>query len=186
MENKIIKLLKDNNIRGIDLLAKTYSKNIYFIAKNILKDDFDKINTEDVISDIYIDIYNNINSFNKEKLSFNQFIICRSKFILAEYKNRIDSKESINKDSNVREFTIQDIEIEELINSQDTKEILNIIKSFKEPDRTYFYLRYFRDYDESAISEIYKESINEVQNRLYRCRFKIKTILERGAKIYGK
>lgn len=186
MEHKIIKLLKENNIKGIDLLSEKYSKNIYYVVRSILKDKYSKEDIEECISDVCIDIYRNINLFDKEKLNFNQFVILRSKYIALEYKSRIHTEDYINKEDNSNTFTIDDIKIEELINNQDNKEVLNIIKSFIEPDRTYFYLRYFRGYDEVSIAQRYNKCTSDIQNRLYRCRFKIKNILERGAKVNGK
>ena len=184
MENKIIRHIKNNNNKGLDLLVDNYSRNIYILVKSILRDYASEDDIEEYVSDILIDIYRDIDSFNKEKLSFNKFILLKSKKKALDYK--LKYMEHKNEESDKNTIDIEDIIVDETVDEYDTKEVLNIIKSFKQPDKTYFYLIYFRGYDIKTVAQKFGDSENLVQNIIIKCKFKLKNILCKGAKMSGR
>ena len=55
-------------------------------------------------------------------------------------------------------------------------EFLDMIDKFKEPDKTYFHLRYFMNYGIKEIAKAFNTTVSSVDNRLYRCRLLLKKI----------
>ena len=64
----------------------------------------------------------------------------------------------------------------EVIKKEKLKDIANFINNFKEPDKTYFYLKYFINMESKEIAKKYNTTLSSVENRLYRCRLALKKI----------
>ena len=100
----------------------------------------------------------------------------KTKYKALDYKRKLDKKHlSIEtlQDNISNKTTTEDIVMDKEYNS----EIIKIVNNFKEPDKTYFYLRYFMYYKIDDIAKKFKTTRASVENRLYRCRLKIKDIL---------
>ena len=105
----------------------------------------------------------------------------KTKYKALDYKRKLDKKQLIVEA--LQEDISNTMTTEEVVfNKESNSEIIKIINNFKEPDKTYFYLRYFMYYKIDEIADKYKTTRASVENRLYRCRLKIKEILE-GDKI---
>ena len=68
----------------------------------------------------------------------------------------------------------------EVIKKEKLKDIANFINNFKEPDKTYFYLKYFINMESKEIAKKYNTTLSSVENRLYRCRLALKKIIDGG------
>ncbi|MGL5312085.1 MAG: sigma-70 family RNA polymerase sigma factor [Peptostreptococcaceae bacterium] len=186
MENKIIRYIKNNNHKGLDLLVENYSKNVYLLVKSILRDYINEEEIENCVSDIFIDVYKDIDSYNKEKLSFNKFILLKAKNRALNYRVELSGNEKKEEKINNKIITMEDIISDEVLEEYDSKEVINIIKSFQQPDKTYFYLAYFRGYDIDTLAYKFNDSSNGVLNRILKCKFKLKTILKKEANLIGR
>ncbi|MGL6106864.1 sigma-70 family RNA polymerase sigma factor [Romboutsia sp.] len=176
MDNKIIRKIKDRDNMGLNLLINSYAKNIYYIISTVIGDNGSQENIEECMKNTFSNIWNDIYEIDREKISFKTFILKKSKKTAMEYKSRLEHKDE------KQEAVIE----EEKNNSERSKEVVNIIKSFKNPDKTYFYLNYIMNYDIETIAEKYGESISTVQNTLCRCRLKLKNIIEKEVIVDGK
>lgn len=179
MDTKIVERIKNKDSKGLDLLINIYSKNIHYIVKTILAGCGTKEDVEECISDIVLSIWKDIYKFEEKRGSFKTFILIKSKYIALDYKRKLERKNEKVEKTPLEELVLPEksnIE-EEMGKKERFKEIINIIKSFKEPDKTYFYLKYFMDYDIKSIASKFEDSVSGVENRLYRCRLKLKNIL---------
>lgn len=174
MDSKIIKKIKERDKVGLNLLINNYSKNIYYIVDTLIDDNENKEKINEYVSDILLNIWNDIYEIDRDKNSFKSFILKKSKETI--FENEVKTEDTD------REFKHR---IEEK-NSENSKEMLSIIKSFKNPDKTYFYLNYVMDYDIEIIANKYGEHISTVQNTLCRCGLKLKNIIEKEVIINGK
>lgn len=181
MDNKIVKLIQEKDRKGMDLLINAYSKNIYYISSTIIGDFGSKEDIEESVSDTLLAIWKDIDKFNEDKGSFKTFILIKSKYIALDYRRKLSKIKA--------KFDIEDIEIadktlleDNVTNNEKLNEILSLVKEFKEPDKTYFYLRYFRDYSINSIVEKFNDTKSGVENRLYRCRNKIKDKMGKGVR----
>ena len=153
MENKIIKLIKKKDHRGIDYIVDLYSDKISYIVNSILKGYSNKEDIEECISDVFISVYNYIHTYDNKKGKFETFVFIKAKYIALDYKRKIIKK---------------------------LKDIANFINNLKEPDKTYFYLKYFINMESKEIAKKYNTTLSSVENRLYRCRLALKKIIDGG------
>ena len=70
MENKIIKLIKKKDHRGIDYIVDLYSDKISYIVNSILNGYSNKEDIEECISDVFISVYNDIHTYDNKKGKF--------------------------------------------------------------------------------------------------------------------
>ena len=66
------------------------------------------------------------------------------------------------------------------VKKEKLKDIANFINNFKEPDKTYFYLKYFINMESKEIAKKYNTTLSSVENRLYRCRLALKKFIDGG------
>ncbi len=181
MEKKIIKMLRKKDPKGLDYTIDIYSKRVYFLVDKIIGL-YGKEEVEECVSDVFLSIWNDIEDYDESRGKFSTFIFMKTKYKALDYKRNLDNKD-INmvsiEDSYSDKITTEEI----ILDKEISQEIINIINRFKEPDKTYFFLRYFMQYRIDEIAQKYETTRSSVENRLYRCRLKIKEVFE-GGKIY--
>lgn len=178
MEKKMIKKIRKKDTKGIDYIINTYSKKVYFLVNKIIGI-YGKEEVEECVSDVFFAVWNDIEQYDEKRGEFSSFIFMKTKYKALDYKRKLDKKHlpvETLQDNISNTITTEDIVIDKECNL----EIIKIINNFKEPDKTYFYLRYFMYYKIDEIADKYKTTRSSVENRLYRCRLKIKSVLEGG------
>ena len=70
--------------------------------------------------------------------------------------------------------------VNDIKDKEKLKDIANFINNLKEPDKTYFYLKYFINMESKEIAKKYNTTLSSVENRLYRCRLALKKIIDGG------
>ncbi len=179
MEKKMIKKIRKKDTKGLDYIINAYSKKVYFLVNQIIGI-YGKEEVEECVSDVFFAIWNDIEQYDEKRGEFSTFIFMKTKYKALDYKRKLDKKciqvEILRENISNTATTTEDIVMDKECNS----EIIKIINSFKEPDKTYFYLRYFMYYKIDDIAKKYKTTRASVENRLYRCRLKIKAVLEGG------
>ena len=170
MENKIIKLIKKKDHRGIDYIVDLYSDKISYIVNSILNGYSNKEDIEECISDVFISVYNDIHTYDNKKGKFETFVFIKAKYIALDYKRKIIKKKEYEKIKEDRLLKIK----------EKLKDIANFINNLKEPDKTYFYLKYFINMESKEIAKKYNTTLSSVENRLYRCRLALKKIIDGG------
>lgn len=180
MEKEIIRKLRNKDSRSLDYIINIYSKKVYFLVSKIIGF-YGKEEIEECMSDVFLNIWNSIDDFNEERSSFSNFVLMKAKYTALDYKRKIERKEQKIKELELKDEVVYNTyNIENIVlDKESNQDIINIINSFKEPDKTYFYLRYFLYYKIDDISKKYDVTRSVVENRLYRCRLQLKEILER-------
>lgn len=186
MQNKIIKLIKKKNEKAIDYLCEQYSDKVYYIASQILKGYASIEDIEECVSDTFLSVWNDIDEYDNRRGKFETFIYIKAKYKALDYKKKslkikendeIREAKLIEIDSNLKHDSAENIAIKE----EKRKEIIEFIKTFKEPDKTYFYLRYFMNFDIKQIAKKYNTTASSVESRLYRCRLNLRKNMDGGA-----
>ena len=185
MENKIIKLIKKKEHRGIDYIVDLYSDKISYIVNSILNGYSNKEDIEECISDVFISVYNDIHTYDNKKGKFETFVFIKAKYIALDYKRKIIKKkeyEKIKEDRllKINENIAYESSEKEVIKKEKLKDIATFINNFKEPDKTYFYLKYFINMESKEIAKKYNTTLSSVENRLYRCRLALKKFIDGG------
>lgn len=176
MEKKIINKIRKKDPKGLDYIINIYSKKVYFLVYKIIGK-YGKEEVEECVSDVFYKIWESIDEFCENKGKFSSFIFIKAKYLALDYKIKLERKIVTNielDDSFNNNETTETI----VIDKENIKEIINIINNFKEPDKTYFYHKYFLYYKIDEICEKFQITRASVENRLYRCRLIIKEYLE--------
>ena len=181
----LIKLIKKKDHRGIDYIVDLYSDKISYIVNSILNGYSNKEDIEECISDVFISVYNDIHTYDNKKGKFETFVFIKAKYIALDYKRKIIKKKEYEKIKEDRLLKInENIAYEsaekEVIKKEKLKDIANFINNLKEPDKTYFYLKYFINMESKEIAKKYNTTLSSVENRLYRCRLALKKIIDGG------
>ena len=117
MEDKIIiKYIKKKKEEGLRLLIEAYGDYINTIVKNNLKDL--SYYQEECINDILLSIWNNIDSYDKDKNTLKNWIGVISKYKTIDYKRKYlkyNLEENINEDITIIDKNLLKKEIEEEI-----------------------------------------------------------------------
>lgn len=179
MERKMIKKIRRKDPKGLDYIIETYSKKIYFLVNKIIGY-YGQEEVEECISDVFYRIWETIDEFDEDKGSFSSFVFMKAKYLALDYKRKLERKYINNLNSlDLEENTIKSNNTEQVIlDKENSEEIINIIMNFKEPDKTYFYHKYFMYYKIDEIADKFQTTKASVENRLYRCRLIIKEHLE--------
>ena len=171
-EDLIIRYIKYKKEKGVVLLIEQYGALIKSIVRKYIGD-LGNAYDEECVNDIIFSIWNNINSFNKEKNSFKNWIAAISKYKALDYKKKY-YKISLNE--NIDEISVSSEEnIEENVIKDDlNKEIKTLLRSLNESDRELFIRYYLEGETLSKISDDLSVSKNTLYNRLSRGRKKLK------------
>ena len=109
MENKIIKLIKKKDHRGIDYIVDLYSDKISYIVNSILNGYSNKEDIEECISDVFISVYNDIHTYDNKKGKFETFVFIKAKYIALEYKRKIIKKKESYLQREMRERCVRSV-----------------------------------------------------------------------------
>lgn len=178
MEEELVIKLKARDESAIDILYDKYFNRVYYYVKRILGEYGAKEDIEECVSDVFLALWKEINKFNDKRGSFDTFINVKTRTTALNLRRKLE-KNAQRQVSNC----IEDVGIPEISSVSVEKwvfdkigeaDILQVINSFKEPDRTYFHLRYFMNYDIKEIVKAFNTTVSSVDNRLYRCRLLLK------------
>ncbi len=168
-ENNFIKELNNKNVKALEYVFNTYCDYIYKVVFGVFGSEQYSTYIDECINDIFMCLWNNIESFDEERGNFKYWFKAVAKYKAINYKKKII------KDTNVE--CIEDYmfesknQVEDLVISKENKEeIISVIQSFKAIDRKIFIRRYFiqEDIVDIAISLGIDRTI--VDNRLSRGR----------------
>ena len=173
-EKELIYMIKNKDIKAFASLIDDFGKLVYYVAGNVLKEDYEKDLIDECYNDVFTTIWFNIDCFDEEKGNFKNWLISITKY------KAIDIKRKNFKNNNCVEYTdeITTIEDKELEKIEDEEIINNILNSLEEKDKIIFIKRYLEGY---SIKEIAKElgySENYIHTRISRTRKKLKNIKE--------
>lgn len=165
----------------IDKIYDEYFTKVYFYVKRILAGVGTNEDIEECVSDVFLDLWKNWSKYDNSRGSLQAYIYVKTKTVALNYRKRLNVygdkyKQEIIENNSIAEKTILNTE-EMVIDNINEKRILRAIDNFKEPNRSYFYLRYFMNYDIKSIANIHNTTVSAVENRLYRCRIALKKIL---------
>ncbi|MGH4123536.1 MAG: sigma-70 family RNA polymerase sigma factor [Clostridium sp.] len=180
MIDKLIKALKAKDDSAVDDLYDMYFDRIYYYSKRILGTIGTKEDIEECVSDVFLAIWKEIDKFDVERGSFDTFVNVKTRTIALNLRRKIQKhtqkylNESID-DIDIGENASISVE-EEVFDKITEQDFLELIDKFKEPDKTYFHLRYFMNYGIKEIAKAFNTTVSSVDNRLYRCRLLLKKI----------
>lgn len=167
---QIAKNIKNGDIPTYEYIIEKYSKQVYYLAYNILHISCAKEDMEECTADVFLEAWVNIGRFNPKKGSFKTWLFMLTKYKALEYKRKLSKHQTVNID----DLRIEDTEnIEkQLISRQDQEKVASVINGFNDVDKELFIRRYF-----------YNERINDLMVSLNLTRSAVDNRLLRGRKL---
>ncbi|WP_250673695.1 sigma-70 family RNA polymerase sigma factor (plasmid) [Paraclostridium ghonii] len=163
----IIKYIKKKKQKGIEMLIDKYSG----LVASVVRSNLGKLTNyeEECISDAFIAIWDNIDSFDRNKNSFKNWICVIAKYKAINYKKKYLSKyetSEINADIYYIDKNLLSLEIKEGIE--------DIFKHLDSKDKDIFIKYYLEGVDAPAIAKENNLSVSSFYSRLSRGRKKIR------------
>lgn len=168
--------LKNKEIDALKYMIDTYSNLIFKVAYSILND---REHSEECINDVFMKVWNNVKSFDKEEDKFKNWICTITKYNAIDilrrekkYKDNINLEDTIVEDKNNLE---KEVEV-----NNDVEIIRKEINSMGEPDREIFIRRFY--YGEKIKDICIKLGLTEnaVNLRILRGRKRLSQKIEEG------
>lgn len=180
MIDKLIGRLKTRDDSAIDDLYNIYFDRVYYYVKRILGTYGTNEDIEECVSDVFLALWKEINKFDVQRGSFDTFVNVKTRTIALNLRRKLQKHTQKQFNEPIDDMDISNsISIsveEEVINKIAENDFLEMIYKLKEPDKTYFHLRYFMNYEIKEIAKAFNTTVSSVDNRLYRCRLLLKKI----------
>jgi len=184
LDDEIVQLIKNRNPFGLEKLIEQYTSAAYSLVFRILGGISSREDIEECTSDVFTEVWNSIEEFNSERGSFKTWILIKTKYKALEYRRRLiklstkqyqPSENEILECANSKldETTVED----EVLKREKLRHIIDAVNEFNELDRKIFNRRYFLYEDIESIANRYNLTRQAVDNRLLRCRKKLKNMI---------
>ena len=175
-DNELIQKLLEGNQDAFSYMIDTYSKLLWVVVGGILGNVGTTQDIEECISDVYIQIWKNPNTFNMQKGSLKTFlaVIAKGK-ALDTYRKLTKSKIT---ELNEAILSTDDDLLDYIANKEMVQELYTAIESLTEPNKEIVIRRYFFEERPANIAKSISLPVKEVENRLYQSKLKLRKILE--------
>ncbi len=171
---QIVKNIKKGDTKTYEYIVEKYSKQMYYLAYNILHINCTKEDIEECVSDAFLEAWLNIDKFDFKRGAFKTWLFILTKYKALEYKRKLGNQKVINID----ELSIEDnLDIEkQLINREEQEKVIDVINGFNDVDKELFIRRYFYNEKINDIAEALNLTRSAIDNRLLRGRNRIKEV----------
>lgn len=185
-EEKIVDMLKKNPKKAHSLLIDEYGGYVYAVVVDKLRDLGSQEEIEDCVSDIFVELFTELHSFDSRKGSLKGYISVIAKRMAINAYQRLTYHRNVTVSTDTDEaVTLKTAEnpCDDLQKKQFRQRLWEIVDSLGDPDSQIIVWQYFYDLKLSDIAERLAMSAAAVQKRSHRARKRIGAILE---KEYGK
>lgn len=180
-ENNFIRKIKNKDSKGLEFVVDNYSNLIFKIIYNVLNSGFHSQYAEECANDVFLGVWDNIDSFDEEKGEFKHWIAAISKYKAIDYKRKLYKQST---DECIDDYPLpSEVSTEGLIISEENnEELFTAIDFLNEEDKEIFIRRYFLHEDIDNIAKEFGVNRNLVDKRLSRGRkfLKKKLLLLKG------
>lgn len=170
MDDKIVYFIKKRNEKGLELLIDYYGGLITSIIKKHLYNLYDK--QEECIDDVFLSIWNNIDSFDSSKNTLKNWIAAISQYRAIDYKRKY--LRLLNEEVDISQVENQ-LYLNNIINEDELRsDIEELLCCLKQEDKDVFIKRYIegKSMKEVALETGIKEEV--IYNRISRRRKKLR------------
>lgn len=178
MIDKLVNRLREREDGAVDDLYDMYFDRIYYYSKRILSTLGTKEDIEECVSDVFLALWKEIYKFDIKRGSFDTFVNVKTRTVALNLRRKLQKHTEKHLNESIDDIDIWEnasVSVEEEVFEKITEQdFLDIIDKFKEPDKTYFHLRYFMNYEIKEIANAFNTTVSSVENRLYRCRLLLK------------
>lgn len=181
--DNLIDELINKNPKTLEYIIEEYSKVVYTFVYRIIGNTGSKEDIEECVSDVFVEVWNNVNDFDSTRGSFKTWILIKAKYKALDYRRKlkkiIDFNE-YNKDID-KIKSIENIE-DIIVNKEKCEVVLQALNELNEKDKEIFIRRYFLYEKIENMTKKLNLSRKAIDNRLYRGRKKLKESLKEYSK----
>jgi len=175
-EHNLAEELQRKNASALEYLMNTYAGSVYALVGRILADSARKEDVEECTSDVFLTIWQNAQAFNPHRGSFKTWLLLTAKYKALDYRRKLIVSvegypligDQVGSASNVET---------KVLAKEERQQLVTAIETLGEPNKTIFYKRYFYYESIESIAKQLKLTRSAVDNRLWRCRRKLKNYL---------
>lgn len=177
-----LEILKKSPKKAHTMLIEEYGGYVYAIVIDKLRSLCSSEEIEDCVSDVFVEVFTNIDRFDSSKGSLKSYISVIAKRTAINAFNRISYRRNISVSADDEE-TVLPVSAENPADDVQKKlfrqRLWDIVESLGEPDSSIIVYQYFYDMKVSDIAKKLLMTAAAVQKRSLRARQKLKGILEK-------
>lgn len=177
-----LEILKKSPKKAHTMLIEEYGGYVYAIVIDKLRSLCSSEEIEDCVSDVFVEVFTNIDRFDSSKGSLKSYISVIAKRTAINAFNRISYRRNISVSADDEE-TVMPVSAENPADDVQKKlfrqRLWDIVESLGEPDSSIIVYQYFYDMKVSDIAKKLLMTAAAVQKRSLRARQKLKGILEK-------
>lgn len=177
-----LEILKKSPKKAHTMLIEEYGGYVYAIVIDKLRSLCSSEEIEDCVSDVFVEVFTNIDRFDSSKGSLKSYISVIAKRTAINAFNRISYSRNISVSADDEE-TVMPVSAENPADDVQKKlfrqRLWDIVESLGEPDSSIIVYQYFYDMKVSDIAKKLLMTAAAVQKRSLRARQKLKGILEK-------
>lgn len=166
MDEKLVELLSKKNEQAIDEIKKQYDPKINYIVKKIVTNPSD---AEECISDVYMKIWDNSDSFKREKGKFSTWICIIARNTALNYIKRKDTSFTELDKCGLTTASAED----EAERKNKAEKIMKTINLLSNEEKDLFYRKYYYLQSIAQISAEKGCTQRAIDGKLYRLRKKL-------------
>jgi RNA polymerase sigma-70 factor (ECF subfamily) len=175
-EDTFINELKDKNKLALEYMINNYSSYVFSICKAIIGAHGTLEDIEECVSDIFILVWENSYKYHEEKANFKTWLTTVTKYKAIDLNRKLVKNLNYVASDNIEIPNCDSVE-NELISKEASTELLLCIKNLKGIDKEIFIKRYFFNESIEDMARSYNISRQAVDNRLYRTKKVLKSML---------
>lgn len=166
-DDTVSKLMKkDTDV--LESLILEFSSPVYSLIFRILGEQANKEDIEECVSDVFVDVWNKIESFDSSKGSLKTWIFILTKYKALDYKRKLKQKYNIQE---LKEYIpSQTNTLDEVLRKSQIESVLEILNSVSSVDKNIFLMKYFYYESSDSIAGKLNLTTKAVENRLRRVR----------------
>ena len=149
-------------------LIEKYSRLMWKIAWDVLKDVADTTDVEDCISEVFFKLWKSSELLDPDKGSLRGYLAQMTRNTAIDLLRKLSRERTVALDDDANNDGYSDTVLLEVIQNEDKEALHRIMDTMDERDRELITRRFFDNQKPAQISQEMQMPIREVANRLYR------------------
>jgi RNA polymerase sigma-70 factor (ECF subfamily) len=178
-DEEYVEKMKKKDQTALQCIMNDYHDLVSYVVRNILGQNITKEDLEECISDVFYALWESANKYDLRRGSVKTWIVMYTRYKALDYRRKQNKTVKIINIEDINELTDDANNVEEFILVKELNDfVLKTIDNFNKTDKNIFYYRYFLHMNINEIMQIFDTTRESIDNRLWRCRKKLKESLD--------
>ncbi|WP_075619460.1 sigma-70 family RNA polymerase sigma factor [Paenisporosarcina indica] len=176
--NNFVTRLQKQKEDALEYVIEHYSALVNAIAYKVLSG-ISKDAIDDCVNDVYLAVWQNAGQFKGQPQDFKKWIGMMTKYKAIDLFRKLEKQQAREHSDDLFEQKSKNDEVtEQLVKKEDSKDLLLAVSKLEEIDRDIFMMKYYLQLSNIEIAEALNLSKAAVENRLYRGKKKLATMIQ--------